>query len=111
LLVPVAATGINGLYKPGLKTFFPPVVSESLVCSKLIDEGWPQQYPRMKDLESGERGTLNEFEGSDCIIDTELGFTSYSLRSVLINVKIGWIERKLCLSHVYFVLILSVQRW
>jgi hypothetical protein len=25
LLVPVAATGINGLYKPGLKAFFPPV--------------------------------------------------------------------------------------
>jgi ribonuclease HI len=25
LLVPVAKTGINGLYKPGLKTFFPPV--------------------------------------------------------------------------------------
>jgi speckle-type POZ protein len=26
LLVPVAKTGINGLYKPGLKAFFPPVV-------------------------------------------------------------------------------------
>jgi hypothetical protein len=25
LLVPVAATEINGLYKPGLKAFFPPV--------------------------------------------------------------------------------------
>jgi hypothetical protein len=25
LLVPVAETGINGLYKPGLKAFFPPV--------------------------------------------------------------------------------------
>jgi hypothetical protein len=25
LLVPVAKTGINGLYKPGLKAFFPPV--------------------------------------------------------------------------------------
>jgi hypothetical protein len=25
LLVPVAATGINRLYKPGLKAFFPPV--------------------------------------------------------------------------------------
>jgi hypothetical protein len=24
-LVPVAETGINGLYKPGLKAFFPPV--------------------------------------------------------------------------------------
>jgi hypothetical protein len=41
----------------------------------------------MKDLGSGERGTLDKFEGSDkqnesdCIIDTELGFTSYSLRS------------------------------
>jgi hypothetical protein len=27
LLVPVAETGINGLYKPGLKAFFPPVWS------------------------------------------------------------------------------------
>jgi hypothetical protein len=26
LLVPVAETGINGLYKPGLKAFFPPVL-------------------------------------------------------------------------------------
>jgi hypothetical protein len=26
LLVPVAETGINGLYKPGLKAFFPPVI-------------------------------------------------------------------------------------
>jgi hypothetical protein len=26
LLVPVAAPGINGLYKPGLKAFFPPVI-------------------------------------------------------------------------------------
>jgi hypothetical protein len=25
LLVPVATTGTNGLYKPGLKAFFPPV--------------------------------------------------------------------------------------
>jgi hypothetical protein len=25
LLVPVATTGINGLYKPGLMAFFPPV--------------------------------------------------------------------------------------
>jgi hypothetical protein len=24
-LIPVAETGINGLYKPGLKAFFPPV--------------------------------------------------------------------------------------
>jgi hypothetical protein len=28
LLVPVATTGINGLYKPGLKSFFPPVKTE-----------------------------------------------------------------------------------
>jgi hypothetical protein len=28
LLVPVATTGINGLYKPGLKAFFPPVSAQ-----------------------------------------------------------------------------------
>jgi hypothetical protein len=30
LLVPVATTGTNGLYKPWLKTFFPPVWATSL---------------------------------------------------------------------------------
>jgi hypothetical protein len=29
-LVPVAETGINGLYKPGLKAFFPPVLLKVL---------------------------------------------------------------------------------
>jgi hypothetical protein len=30
LLVPVATTGTNGLYKPRLKTFFPPVMDNGL---------------------------------------------------------------------------------
>jgi hypothetical protein len=30
-LVPIAETGINGLYKPGLKAFFPPVVCDQTV--------------------------------------------------------------------------------
>jgi hypothetical protein len=40
LLVPVAATGINGLYKPGLKAFFPPVavIREIQEMIPLFDE-------------------------------------------------------------------------
>jgi hypothetical protein len=36
LLVPVAATGINGLYKSGLKAFFPPVRHYRMKYYKLL---------------------------------------------------------------------------
>jgi hypothetical protein len=39
LLVPVAETGINGLYKPGLKAFFPPVSREELIVSSFDNSG------------------------------------------------------------------------
>jgi hypothetical protein len=32
LLVPVATTGTNGLYKPGLKAFFPPVLQDEALA-------------------------------------------------------------------------------
>jgi hypothetical protein len=35
-LVPVAETGINGLYKPGLKAFFPPVFASISIHKSTI---------------------------------------------------------------------------
>jgi hypothetical protein len=40
LLVPVAITGTNGCYKPGLKAFFPPVPGHTIL-SRLIETRIP----------------------------------------------------------------------
>jgi hypothetical protein len=48
LLVPVAETGINGLYKPGLKAFFPPVRHLSINI-----EGW-KNFTQIEDLQVGQ---------------------------------------------------------
>jgi hypothetical protein len=65
LLVPVAETGINGLYKPGLKAFFPPVLdhawsTKKILCKKIIlsshydvRQSWCQQIRLLADLGNG----------------------------------------------------------
>jgi hypothetical protein len=42
LLVPVATTGTNGLYKPGLKAFFPPVGVGVMVLSQVFSFSSPE---------------------------------------------------------------------
>jgi hypothetical protein len=46
---------------------FPPwsLLALAVMSHCIIDEGWPRQYPRMKDVGSEERGTQDEFKGSD----------------------------------------------
>jgi hypothetical protein len=64
----------------------------------MVDEGWPRQYPQIKNFGSGEKvrrmnSKVNRQQGeSDCIIETKLGLQAKSQR-VPLSAPLGLLYR------------------